>query len=48
MNQDKKKKNASKNNKENGKFNSKNIKHNPSSESSRAIFGLNDTTKDKD
>ncbi len=47
MSNDKKKKSGSKNNKEDGKFHSKNIKHDPSAESARAIFGLNDTTKGK-
>lgn len=47
MSHDKKKKSGSKHNQEDGKFPSKNIKHDPSAESARAIFGLNGTTKDK-
>lgn len=48
MNPGKKKDSGSKNNKDNGKFHSKNIKHDPSAESARAIFGLNNSTKNKD
>ena len=48
MNQDKDKKSTSKNDKEDGKFHSKNIKHDPSAESARAVFGLKDTSKNKD
>ncbi len=43
----KKKSDGSKNHKKDGKFHSKNIKHDPSAESARAIFGLNDAPKDK-
>lgn len=35
--------------KEDGKFHSKHIKHDPQAESARAVFGLNyDNPKDKD
>ncbi len=43
---DKKKKSGA-NKKEDSKFHSKNIKHDPSAESARAVFGLNDPTKHK-
>ncbi|WMJ83761.1 CPC_1213 family protein [Oscillospiraceae bacterium LTW-04] len=48
MNHSKKKDSGSKSNKDNSKFHSKNIKHDPSAESARAVFGLNNTTKNKD
>ncbi len=47
MNHDKKD-SGSKNNKDKGKFHSKNIKHDPNAESARAVFGLNNNTKNKD
>lgn len=34
--------NHKKNKKEDGKFNSKNIKHDPQAESARAVFGLHE------
>lgn len=34
--------------KNDGKFSSKNIKHNPQAESARAVFGLNDKTNKAD
>lgn len=48
MNHDRKKNSGSKYNKENGKFRSKNIKHDPSAESARAVFGLNNATKNEE
>lgn len=48
MSHSKKKDSGSKDNKDNGKFHSKNIKHDPSAESARAVFGLNNATKHKD
>lgn len=36
------KNNKPKNKKEDGKFHSKTIKHNPNAESARAVFGLHD------
>lgn len=41
-------KRSTKNNKKNdGKFRSKNIKHDPSAESARAVFGLREDSNDK-
>lgn len=40
MSGENKKKNTKNNKKEDGKFNSKNITHDPNAESSRAVFGL--------
>ncbi|SBW09259.1 conserved hypothetical protein [uncultured Eubacteriales bacterium] len=40
-------KNSKQNKKQDGKFHSKSIKHDPQAESARAIFGLN-TTSDGD
>ncbi len=38
---------STKNNKKNdGKFHSKKVKHDPNAESARAVFGLNSATKD--
>lgn len=37
------KKNSVKHKKEDGKFHSKHIKHDPNAESARAVFGLKDT-----
>lgn len=48
MNHDHKKKHGSHYHKENGKFHSKNIKHDPSAESARAVFGFHDAPKEKD
>ena len=48
MSHNKKKDSGSKDNKDKGKFHSKNIKHDPSAESARAVFGLNSATKNKD
>ena len=45
MNHSKKKDSGSKDIKDNGKFHSKNIKHDPSAESARAVFGLNKTQR---
>lgn len=39
---DNKMKSTKNNKKEDGKFHSKNIKHNPQAESARAVFGLKD------
>jgi hypothetical protein len=39
---DNKKKSKENNKKEDGKFHSKHIKHDPSAESARAVFGLSD------
>lgn len=44
---DEKKKKSGAKNKADGKFHSKNIKHDPSAESARAVFGLNDPAKHK-
>ena len=41
MSSENKQKNTKNNKKEDGKFKSKNIKHNPNAESARAVFGLN-------
>lgn len=38
-----KKKSTSNNKKEDGKFHSKKIKHDPNAESARAVFGLKET-----
>ena len=37
-----KKKSTSNNKKDDGKFHSKHIKHDPNSESARAVFGMNE------
>lgn len=42
MSGENKMKNTKNNKKEDGKFHSKNIKHNPQAESARAVFGLRD------
>ena len=42
MSQNTKKKSTKNNKKEDGKFHSKHIKHNPQAESARAVFGLRD------
>lgn len=42
MSNDNKMKSTKNNKKEDGKFNSKKIKHDPNSESARAVFGLNE------
>lgn len=34
--------------KEDGKFHSKHVKHDPQAESARAVFGLNDKNESKD
>jgi len=41
-------KSTASNKKQDGKFHSKNIKHDPQSESARAKFGLQNTTSDGD
>ena len=46
MPENNKKKSTKNNKKEDGKFRSKNIKHDPSAESARAVFGLNHTEND--
>ena len=43
---DNKKKSTNNKKKADGKFRSKNIKHDPSAESARAVFGLKKTGKD--
>lgn len=43
MGSENKKKSTSNNKKSDGKFHSKHIKHDPSAESARAKFGLNDS-----
>ena len=47
MSYDRKKNSGAKNSKESSKFHTKNIKHDPNAESARAVFGLNNKTKDK-
>ena len=47
MNNNKKMKITKNNKKSDGKFNSKNIKHNPIAESARAVFGLKDNNHEK-
>jgi hypothetical protein len=47
MGNDNKKKSTANNKKGDGKFHSKNIKHDPNAESARAVFGLNDKAKDE-
>ena len=42
MNSNPKKKSSGNSKKEDGKFSSKNVKHDPQAESARAVFGLND------
>lgn len=39
-------KNTKNNKKQDGKFHSKNVKHNPNAESARAVFGLSETSDD--
>lgn len=46
MSNENKMKSTKNNKKEDGKFKSKNIKHNPQAESARAIFGLKDVSED--
>ena len=46
MNTDNEKKSTKNGKKDDGKFRSKNIKHNPQAESARAVFGINDSDKD--
>jgi hypothetical protein len=46
MNTNNKPKNTKNNKKEDGKFHSKNIKHDHQGESARAVYGLNDTKKE--
>jgi hypothetical protein len=46
MSNDNKKKSTANHKKEDGKFHSKNIKHDPNAESARTVFGLNDKIKD--
>lgn len=43
MSHDNKSKSSKNKKKEDGKFHSKNIKHDPSAESARAVFGLNNS-----
>lgn len=45
MNTDNKKNSSANGKNKGGKFNSKNIKHDPQAESARTKFGLNDNTK---
>jgi len=49
MSTDNRKKSTRNNKKQDGKFRSKNIKHDPNAESARAVFGLNskDTENNK-
>ena len=47
MHQDKKKKSTAAKTKHDGKFPSKNIKHDPAAESARAVFGLKDSPQSK-
>ena len=46
MSHENKMKTTANNKKEDGKFRSKNVKHDPNAESARTAFGLNDKTKD--
>lgn len=46
MGEENKKKSTNNNKKNDGKYHSKKIKHDPNAESARAIFGLNSPTKD--
>ena len=47
MGQDNKKKSTKNGKKEDGKFHSKSINHNPQAESARAVYGLNPENKQK-
>lgn len=47
MSQESQKKNTPNAKTEDGRFRSKNIKHDPNAESARAVFGLNQTTDRK-
>ena len=47
MSEENKKKSTKNNKKEDGKFNSKHINHNPQAESSRAKFGVDDKSFEK-
>ena len=47
MGQDNKKKSTQNNKKEDGKFRSKHIKHDPNAESARAVFGLKNSDKNQ-
>ncbi|WP_312644025.1 CPC_1213 family protein [Hydrogenoanaerobacterium sp.] len=46
MSTDNKKKSTKNGKKEDGKFHSKNIKHDPQAESARAVFGLNNANEE--
>ena len=48
MGTDNKMKSTKNKKKEDGKFHSKNVKHDPSAESARAVFGLNNSAAGKD
>jgi len=47
MNVDNSKRSTKNGKKSDGKFHSKNIKHDPQAESARAVFGLKDTNDEK-